>query len=138
MASPEFQNWLPGIGKLFLLDIPPISSFIINFAYNETSEKILSDRYLTWLFAKVLTHKNQRGKEDTMRATDIPEITKLSTPEKILLLEELWDSIAADEPFVPVPQSHTKELSRRLKSYESAPGNLLSLDELQTRIEKKK
>lgn len=73
-----------------------------------------------------------------MRATDIPEITKLSTPEKILLLEELWDSIAADEPSVPVPASHFKELSRRLKSYESAPGKLLSLSELQAKIERRK
>ena len=45
-----------------------------------------------------------------MRASDIPEITKLSTPEKILLVEDLWDSIASDESAVPVPQSHMEEL----------------------------
>ena len=38
-----------------------------------------------------------------MRASDIHEITKLSTPEKILLVEDLWDSIASDESAVPVP-----------------------------------
>ncbi|MGA3118428.1 MAG: addiction module protein [Syntrophobacteraceae bacterium] len=32
-----------------------------------------------------------------MRLNDIPEIARLSTPEKILLLEDLWDSIATDE-----------------------------------------
>ncbi|MBI2848910.1 MAG: addiction module protein [Chloroflexi bacterium] len=73
-----------------------------------------------------------------MRATDIPEIARLSTPEKILLVEDLWDSIASDESSVPVPQSHMKELDRRLKRYESDPGNLLSLEELQVRIEKRK
>ncbi|MCZ7624114.1 hypothetical protein KsCSTR_30000 [Candidatus Kuenenia stuttgartiensis] len=31
-----------------------------------------------------------------MRVNDIPEITKLSTPEKILLVEDLWDSISSD------------------------------------------
>jgi hypothetical protein len=31
-----------------------------------------------------------------MRVSDIPEIIKLSTPEKILLLEDLWDTIASD------------------------------------------
>jgi hypothetical protein len=41
-----------------------------------------------------------------------------------------------DESDVPVPQSHTVELDRRLKRYESAPGILLSLEELQTRIER--
>lgn len=73
-----------------------------------------------------------------MRLSDIPEIANLSTPEKILLLEDLWDSIASDESSVPVPQSHMKELDRRLKRYESDPGNLLSLEELQVRIERRK
>ena len=73
-----------------------------------------------------------------MRASEIPEIIKLSTPEKILLLEDLWDSIASDESAVPVPQSHMEELDRRLKRYGSPPGNLLSFDELRTRIERRK
>jgi putative addiction module component (TIGR02574 family) len=41
-----------------------------------------------------------------MRIADIPEITKLSTAERILLVEDLWDSIATDESAVPVPKSH--------------------------------
>ena len=73
-----------------------------------------------------------------MRAIDIPEITKLSTPEKILLLEDLWETIALNESAIPIPKSHMEELDRRLKRYESSPGNLLSLEELQTRIERRK
>ena len=73
-----------------------------------------------------------------MRVTNIPEIARLSSPEKILLVEDLWDSIASDESSVPIPRSHMKELDRRLKSYESGPGSLLSLEELQGRIEKRK
>ncbi len=73
-----------------------------------------------------------------MRVSDIPEITKLSTPEKILLVEDIWDSIASEEAVVPVPQSHIEELDRRFKKYESAPGNLLSFEELQAKIEKRK
>lgn len=72
-----------------------------------------------------------------MRVSDIPEITKLSTSEKILLIEDLWDSIATNES-IPIPQSHLDELDKRIKRYESAPGNLLSLEELQTRVEKMK
>ena len=70
-----------------------------------------------------------------MRVNDIPEIAQLSTPEKILLVEDLWNSIALDEPSVPVSQSHKEELDRRQQSYKSAPGNLLSLEELQGRVE---
>lgn len=58
----------------------------------------------------------------------------MSSPEKILLVEDLWDSIASDESGVPIPQSHMKKLDRRLKSYEPDPVNLLSLEELQVRI----
>ena len=73
-----------------------------------------------------------------MRVSDITEISKLSTPEKILLLEDLWDNIASDESAVSVPQGHVEELDRRIKRYESAPGTLLSLEELRTRIERRK
>lgn len=73
-----------------------------------------------------------------MRIMDIPEIDQLSVPKKILLVEDLWDSIALDESTVPVSKSHMEELDRRLKSYESNPGNLLSLEELQVRIEQRK
>lgn len=73
-----------------------------------------------------------------MRVSDIPEITKLTTAEKILLAEDLWDSIASDESVVPVPQSHLEELDKRLKKFESAPGKLLSLEELRASIERRK
>ena len=73
-----------------------------------------------------------------MRVAEIPEIENLSTPEKILLAEDIWDSVTVDESRVPVPKSHLKELSKRLQSYESNPGNLLSLEELQGRIERMK
>ncbi|MBM4146431.1 MAG: addiction module protein [Nitrospira sp.] len=73
-----------------------------------------------------------------MRALDIPQIEKLSIPEKILLVEDLWDKIIADEYDISVPQSHKKELSKRLRKHKTTPGSLLSLKELKTRIEKRK
>ena len=73
-----------------------------------------------------------------MRVSDIPQIAQLSTPQKILFAEDLWDSIASDESSVPVPPSHMDELENRLKRYESDPGKLLSLEELQIRIKRRK
>jgi putative addiction module component (TIGR02574 family) len=73
-----------------------------------------------------------------MRIHDIPEITRLSVPEKILLAEELWDSIASEEAQISVPQSHQDELDRRQKKYQASPGKLLSLEELQAKIEARK
>ena len=73
-----------------------------------------------------------------MRVKDLPEISKLSTPEKILLVEDLWDTISADHSAIPVPASHKAQLDKRLERYQSAPGTLLSLDELSARIEQRK
>ena len=69
-----------------------------------------------------------------MLLDSISEIAKLSTSEKILLVEDLWDNIASDKLSVPIPQSHRKELDRRLNIYKSNPGRLLSLEELQENI----
>ncbi len=49
-----------------------------------------------------------------MKLNEIPEVASLSTHEKIVLLEELWDSIRDDYDSVPIPDSHKAELDRRL------------------------
>ena len=72
-----------------------------------------------------------------MRLVDIPEIDKLSTSEKILFIEDLWDKISVDESSVLVPKSHKDELDIRYRRYKSHPGNLLSLAELQGNIEQR-
>ena len=73
-----------------------------------------------------------------MKTLEVPEISRLSTPEKILLLEDLWDSIALDEEDIIVPESHKTELDRRFKRNLNAPGELLTLEELQARIDEGK
>jgi len=73
-----------------------------------------------------------------MRVSDIPEIADLSAPEKILLIEDLCDTIASNESSVPAPRRHLEELDRRIKSYESHPGDLLSLEMLRSRIQSRK
>ena len=73
-----------------------------------------------------------------MRVNDIPELTKLNIPEKILLIEDLWDSIASEETTVPIPKKHMMELDRRYEKYAAAPGGLLSLEELRSRIDLRK
>lgn len=73
-----------------------------------------------------------------MRVSDIPQIERLSTSEKILLVEDIWETIASEEADVPVPQSHADELDARLNRRQSGGGRLLSLEELQARIERRK
>ena len=73
-----------------------------------------------------------------MKAIEVPEISNLSTPEKILFLEDLWDSISLNEEEIAIPESHEVELDRRFKKYLASPGELLTLEELQTRINERR
>ena len=73
-----------------------------------------------------------------MKLTEIPEVAALSTQEKIVLLEELWDSIRDRQDQIPVPDSHKTELDKRFNRHEKFPGEILTLDELRSRIESRK
>ena len=48
-------------------------------------------------------------------------IDRLSLAERILLVEEIWDSIAAEVEALDIPQSHKDELDRRLAAYHADP-----------------
>ena len=73
-----------------------------------------------------------------MKLTEIPEVAALSTQEKIVLLEELWDSIRDRQDQIPVPDSHKAELDKRFNRNVKFPGEILTLDELRRGIESKK
>ena len=73
-----------------------------------------------------------------MKLTEIPEVTALSTQEKIVLLEELWDTIRDRQDQIPVPDSHKAELDKRFNRHLKYPGEILTLDELRSRIESQK
>lgn len=73
-----------------------------------------------------------------MKAMEVPEISSLSTPEKILFLEDLWDPISMNEEEIAIPESHKDELDRRFEKHLASPGELLTLEELQIRIDQRK
>ncbi len=72
-----------------------------------------------------------------MTVADMPKIAKLSTAEKILFVEDLWDSIA-DDKNISVPQAHKDELDRRRDKHCNSNHKLRTLSELQSNIEKRK
>ena len=65
-----------------------------------------------------------------MRATDIPGFDQLTAPEKILLVEDIWEAMSSDEANVPVPRNHITEIRQRLSAHRAAPGELLTLAQL--------
>lgn len=47
------------------------------------------------------------------------DLRKLPLDERIRLVEDLWDSIAADQSLLPLTAEQRAELDRRLNAYES-------------------
>ncbi len=64
-------------------------------------------------------------------------IDQLSLAERILLVEEIWDSIAAEAEAVEIPQSHKDELDRRLAVYQADPRAGSTWEEVKARLQKK-
>jgi putative addiction module component (TIGR02574 family) len=48
-------------------------------------------------------------------------IDHLSIADRLLLVEEIWDSIAAATDDLEIPQSHREELERRLADDDANP-----------------
>ncbi len=63
-------------------------------------------------------------------------IDRLSLAERILLVEEIWDSIAAEAEAIEVPQSHKDELGRRLAAYHDDPHAGSSWGDGKSRLQK--
>lgn len=51
----------------------------------------------------------------------LDELRQLPVPERIQLVEDLWDSIAEDSPGVGLSPEHIAELDRRLDELEKEP-----------------
>jgi len=48
----------------------------------------------------------------------IEEIDHLSLPEKLLLVEDIWDSIALDNAALPIPKWQKEALDKRYQAYQ--------------------
>jgi len=62
------------------------------------------------------------------------EIKRLSLDERLRLLEELWDSIAAEEPALPISPAFAAELDRRVEAIRQDPDGGLTWDEVKASI----
>jgi hypothetical protein len=51
----------------------------------------------------------EEGSRQIVLANEMPGITRLSTPAKTLLVEDLWYSIASDQLSIPALRSHREE-----------------------------
>ena len=64
----------------------------------------------------------------------IPAVNSLSATEKLLLVSELWDDLAAHPTEVPVSREQIAELDRRMEEYRRDPDQVTSWEAIQQRI----
>src|SRR5436305_7199724 len=67
----------------------------------------------------------------TMKALGID---RLSLPERILLVEEIWDSIAETPEEIALTEAQRAELYRRLAAYETDPQAGSTWEEVRTEL----
>ncbi len=76
-----------------------------------------------------------KGGDIIMTHSDLQaEIEQLDIAERILLAEEIWNSIAVEQERVGVTQAQKNELDRRLEHYRESPDEGCSWDEAKKRI----
>jgi len=66
--------------------------------------------------------------------TDNISIFDLSPPEKLQLVEDLWDDLSALPSTVPVHEWQKDELARRKANLMSKPASGLTWDEVKNRV----
>ena len=63
-------------------------------------------------------------------------IDRLTVAQRILLVEEIWDSIAAEAEQAPLTEAQETDLRRRLESYKENPTAGSSWEEVKARLQR--
>jgi putative addiction module component (TIGR02574 family) len=63
-----------------------------------------------------------------------PDIQRLSPTEKLALVTELWDDLAAHPVDVPVTPEQLAELDRRIDEYRKDPTKVTTWEAIQQRL----
>ena len=69
-----------------------------------------------------------------MPKVDLSDILRLPVSERIDVVGQIWDSVAADSDAVPVTPEQREELDRRLKEHEQNPNDVVEWSEVERRI----
>ena len=65
---------------------------------------------------------------------EVDSVFDLSPPEKLQLVEDLWDDLASVPAEVPIHDWQKEELARRKANLMSSPATGLSWDEVKRRV----
>jgi putative addiction module component (TIGR02574 family) len=66
------------------------------------------------------------------------DILGLPFDKRLELVEDIWDSLAADAQSVPIPDWHRAEIKRRLDRHKANPGTVEAWEDVRARLGAKK
>ena len=69
-----------------------------------------------------------------MTLEEMPQIQELTKEEKLQLVEDLWDAIAAMPDDLPVSDQEKALLDMRFKAYSESPEDALTLEDFKKRL----
>ncbi|HLE43539.1 MAG TPA: addiction module protein, partial [Methylomirabilota bacterium] len=78
-----------------------------------------------------------RGENAAMSSV-LKDVLSLSVADRLDLLEEIWDSLAATPEAIPVTDAQRKELARRRRAHARNPSAAKSWDEVRAKLERRK
>ena len=67
-------------------------------------------------------------------STPVAEILEMSVADRLRIVGDIWDSIAADSNGLEISDELRFELDRRLEAYKNDPGAGVSWEELDNRL----
>lgn len=69
-----------------------------------------------------------------MSKVSLEDVLELSVAERVQLVGDIWDSIAADQQALSLTQAQRDEIDRRLEDERLHPQDASSWEEVKTRI----
>ena len=60
-------------------------------------------------------------------------IDKMSADDRLALLQEIWDSLAAEIERAPLTEAQRRELERRLAAHSASPGDVIPWEAVKAR-----
>lgn len=66
--------------------------------------------------------------------TALPDLTKMTTAQKLDLIDKIWDTISPEQPPFPVPEWLKKELDHRHEEFQRDPSQAMDWKEAKAQI----
>ena len=63
---------------------------------------------------------------------------RLSIPERIQLVTDIWDTIALEPEQIPITKAHQDELDRRIVSMRQSPHEIITWEEARRKLDPEK